>query len=187
MRHRLAGNKLGRDSTLRHATMRDMARAILINQRIYTTVGKAKEARKMVDHLITLGKRGTLACRRRAFSILCDHTLVSNLFNNIAKRFEKRNGGYTRVIRLGTLRRGDNAKLAFLELTEVEIIPKTPKPTKTSAEKPKARPSEALSAPAKPEAKQQPHAPKDLPDKMKPTKGFMGGIKQMFTKKPSDQ
>ena len=121
MRHGMAGNKLSRNSSLRKATVRDIAKATLERQRICTTQAKAKEARKLVDKLITLGKKGSLADKRRAFAILCDHKLVSTLFTKTSPRFKQRNGGYTRVIPLGN-RRGDNARLAFLELTEKEEI-----------------------------------------------------------------
>ena len=127
MRHGIAGNKLNRNSSLRKATVRDVAKATLVRQRISTTHAKAKEARKLVDRLITLGKNGTLADKRRAFAILCDHKFVSNLFSEIAPRFKERKGGYTRIIPLGN-RRGDNARLAFLEITEKsEIVVSKPK------------------------------------------------------------
>lgn len=118
MRHGIAGKKLGRNQTLRKATMRDLAKATLVNQRICTTRMKAKEARKLVDKLITLGKKGTLADRRRAFAVVNDHKIVKTLFDDIAPRFATRNGGYTRIISLANNRRGDNAEMAFLELTE---------------------------------------------------------------------
>jgi len=117
MRHAKSGNRLSRNRSLRKATMRDMARAILVQERICTTMAKAKEARKFIDKLITLGKKDNLASRRRAFAILCDHTMVADLFSKTAPRFKARNGGYTRIIPY-MQRIGDNAKLAFLELTE---------------------------------------------------------------------
>src|SRR5210317_995063 len=110
MRHGISGNKLGRNSALRKATVRDIAKATLLRQRICTTKAKAKEARKLVDRLITLGKKGTLAHKRKAYSILCNHKIVSELFSKMAPRFLKRNGGYTRIIPLAA-RRGDNAHL----------------------------------------------------------------------------
>ncbi len=121
MRHGMAGNRLNRFSSLYKATVRDIAEATLIQERICTTKAKAKEARKLVDKLITLGKKGTLADRRRAFAILCDHGLVSQLFKETSPRFKNRVGGYTRIVSLG-LRRGDNAQLAILELTEKKAI-----------------------------------------------------------------
>lgn len=117
MRHGLSGNRLSRNRSLRKATLRDMARAIFMQERICTTMAKAKEARKLIDKLITLGKKDTLATRRRAFAILCDHTIVSDLFTKTAPRFKSRTGGYTRIIPY-MQRAGDNASLAYLELTE---------------------------------------------------------------------
>jgi len=121
MRHGKAGKRLGRNSSWRKATVRDIAKATLIRQRICTTLTKAKEARKLVDRLITLGKKGTLAHRRRAFAVLCDHRLVSDLFRKTAPRFSTRQGGYTRIIPVSN-RRGDNAALAYLELTEKDEV-----------------------------------------------------------------
>ncbi len=117
MRHAKAGNRLSRNQSLRKATLRDMARSVLVQERICTTRAKAKEARKLIEQLITLGKKDTLAARRKAFSILCDHNLVSQLFKETAPRFKSRAGGYTRIIPY-MQRAGDNAELAFLELTE---------------------------------------------------------------------
>jgi large subunit ribosomal protein L17 len=124
MRHGVSGKKFGRNQTLRAATIRDLVKAVLINQKIQTTRIKAGEARKAVDKMITLGKKNTLAAKRRAFAILCDHTLVSTLFTTIAPRFANRQGGYTRVIKLSVNRQGDNAEMAILELTEKSIEPK---------------------------------------------------------------
>lgn len=125
MRHRISGNTLNRKTSHRKATVRDLAKATLIQQRICTTKAKAKEARKLVDKLITLGKKGTLADKRRAFAILCDHKLVSELFRTTAPRFQNRLGGYTRLIHMGH-RRGDNAQLTLLELTEKDKVIATP-------------------------------------------------------------
>jgi len=115
MRHGKSGNRLARNQSLRRATIRDLAKATIEHERIQTTKAKAKEARKAVDRLITLGKRDTLAAKRRAFSILCSHRIVSRLFTTVAPRFKNRMGGYTRIIPLAANRRGDNAKLVLLE------------------------------------------------------------------------
>jgi large subunit ribosomal protein L17 len=120
MRHGVAGNSFGRNQTLRKATVRDLAKATLLHQRINTTRAKAAEARKMVDKLITMGKENTLAAKRRAFAVLCDHRLVSALFNSIAPRFANRQGGYTRMIKFAVNRGGDNAEMVLLELTELD-------------------------------------------------------------------
>ena len=143
MRHKIAGKTLNRKTSHRKATVRDLAKATLIHQRIKTTKVKAKEGRKLVDKLITLGKKGTLAEKRRAFAILCDHKLVSNLFNEISPRFKERNGGYTRIIKIGN-RRGDNAEVVLLELTEqgattTEVKAEAEVKEETKAEKPKAK------------------------------------------------
>ena len=135
MKHRYTGNRLGRNTSWRKATVRDLATATLIRQRICTTKAKAQEARKLVDKLITMGKKGTLAHRRQAFSILCDHKLVSDLFTHTAPRFKSRNGGYTRVIPL-SYRRGDSAELVYLELTEKDQL-MVSKPKSTAVIKPK--------------------------------------------------
>ncbi|MBI5149813.1 MAG: 50S ribosomal protein L17 [Candidatus Omnitrophica bacterium] len=202
MRHGVAGNRLSRNSSLRKATVRDLARATLIRQRICTTEAKAKEARKVVEKLITLGKHGTLADKRRAFAILADHGLVSDLFVKTSPRFKDRVGGYTRIIKLGN-RRGDNASLAYLELTEKEqIIVSKPKSTaaarKEKMEKPEAalahehthehkheheeeqpKPKAAVKEPVKKDAvKDQVQKPADKAS----TKKFMGGIRNMFNR-----
>ena len=117
MRHGKSGNRLSRNQSLRKATLRDMAKAVFLQERICTTRAKAKEARKLIDKLITLGKKDTLAARRRAFAVLCDHAEVAQLFSKVAPRFKSRKGGYTRIIPY-VQRGGDNAELAFLELTE---------------------------------------------------------------------
>lgn len=195
MRHRLGGNRLNRHQSLRKATIRDIAKAALIQERICTTKTKAKEARKLIDRLITLGKRGTLACKRRAYAILCDHGLVSTLFTETAPRFKNRIGGYTRIINLG-IRRGDNAQLALLELTEKKEIVVT-KPKSTAAAKkedlkpvePKTLEKETVKEPSKEpkeHIKEQPKKefkkpPVKVPGKL--GKGFVSGIRQMFQKK----
>jgi large subunit ribosomal protein L17 len=121
MKHRYAGSRLGRNSSWRKATVRDVAKATLISQRICTTKAKAQEARKLVEKLITMGKKGTLSHKRQAFAILCDHQLVSELFARTAPRFKNRVGGYTRIIPLGH-RRGDAAQMVLLELTEKDQV-----------------------------------------------------------------
>lgn len=195
MRHGIAGNRLGRNSSLRKATMRDMAKAVLIQQRICTTRAKAKEARKLVDHLITLGKKGTLAHKRQAFAILCDHVLVSQLFNHTAPRFATRTGGYTRIIPLAENRRGDNAQMVFLELTEKDE--KFLQAKKLKAEKRRNRGkergkgAEGKAAESTEEKKAAPEKEKQQPKKHEPQvekakvdkKSLGGGIKKMFQRK----
>ncbi len=200
MRHKIAGNKLNRHTAHRKATVRDLAKATLIQQRICTTKAKAKEARKMVDRLITLGKSGTLANKRRAFAILCDHKLVSNLFNTIATRFAKRPGGYTRII-LANNRRGDNAQLAYLELTErsgaivsqpqsaASDISKEVRATKkiepkTVEQEPKVK-SEKKTKPVK-KASTKSEKTEDTQDKKK-SDNKSGGLGKIFKRKSSEK
>ena len=118
MRHRVKSQRLSRNMGARRAVLRDLAKALLINQRIKTRPALAKEVRKVVEKLITLGKRNTLASRRRANRVLNDRGLVKLLFDEIAPRFSERNGGYTRIYKLARWRKGDGADLCIMELTE---------------------------------------------------------------------
>ena len=113
MRHLKSGRKLGRTSAHRKALFNNLVSALVRYELIQTTDAKAKELRRVSDRLITLGKRGTLDARRRAFAILKDRELVSKLFDDLATRqvITSRQGGYTRIIKLGN-RRGDNAPLS---------------------------------------------------------------------------
>jgi len=123
MRHGISGRKLGRTSSHRRAMFANMAAALIKHEQIKTTLPKAKELRSVVDGLITLGKKGGLANRRRAFAMLRDETMVAKLFNVLANRYEKRAGGYTRVLKAG-MRFGDAAEVAFIELVDRDITAK---------------------------------------------------------------
>jgi len=109
--------KLRRNSTQRRAMLRNMATSLLRNGRVETTEPKAKEVRRVVDKMITLGKRGDLHARRQVLSYLMDETVVKELFDTIAPKYAQRQGGYTRVLKLGP-RRGDSAPMAIVELVE---------------------------------------------------------------------
>lgn len=117
MRHGMAGRKMGRTSPHRQATLANMAVSLIVHEQIKTTVSKAKELRPYVDQLITLGKKGGLANRRRALAILQDTTVAQKLFGPLAERYKARAGGYTRVLRAG-MRHGDAASLAVIELVD---------------------------------------------------------------------
>jgi len=117
MRHRISGRKLNRTSSHRKAMLANMSAALIKHEQITTTVAKAKELRRAVDKLVTLGKRGTLHARRQALSTLKDPTLTDKLFTTIADRYKARNGGYTRVMRAG-FRYGDSAPMAIIELVD---------------------------------------------------------------------
>ena len=115
MRHRVAGVKLSRTPAHRRALFRNLVTALLEREAIRTTDAKAKELRRWGDRMITLGKRGTLAARRRAATIVRRRSVLRKLFEEIAPRFRERQGGYTRVVKLG-FRPGDAAPLSLVEL-----------------------------------------------------------------------
>ena len=117
MRHGKRRSKINRKSTHRKATFSMMAKHLFIHQEVKTTLGKAKEARRLAERLITIAKKDDLASRRRAFSILRDRDTVVRLFKEIRPLFSKRIGGYTRIIPIRH-RRGDGARIVLLELTE---------------------------------------------------------------------
>jgi large subunit ribosomal protein L17 len=121
MRHRIAGYQLGRDRDHRRALRRNLARSLFLHGKILTTHAKAKAVRPFAEKLITLGKRGDLAARRRALVLLPDKDVVKKLFDEVAPKFQDRAGGYTRVLKTTDAknrinRLGDNAKVAILEL-----------------------------------------------------------------------
>ena len=117
MRHRLSNRKLNRTSSHRAALLRNLSIALLTHEAIKTTLPKAKELRRVVEPLITLGKTPTLANRRLAFDRLRDRDLVSKLFNDLGPRFMARPGGYVRILKFG-FRQGDNAPMAYVELVD---------------------------------------------------------------------
>lgn len=117
MRHRKAGRRLGRTSSHRDAMLRNMVTSLLDQERIVTTVAKAKEARIVTEQMITLGKKGDLHARRQAMSYIRSKSVVAKLFDQLSGQYAERNGGYTRIIRTGA-RLGDAAPMAILELVE---------------------------------------------------------------------
>ncbi|TSA22444.1 MAG: 50S ribosomal protein L17 [Betaproteobacteria bacterium] len=117
MRHRLSNRKLNRTSSHRLALLRNLSIALLQHEVIKTTLPKAKELRRVVEPLITLGKKPSLANRRLAFDRLRDRDLVSKLFNDLGPRFMTRPGGYVRILKYG-FRVGDNAPMALVELVD---------------------------------------------------------------------
>lgn len=121
MRHLKSGRKLGRTASHRKALLANLAASVLEHKSIVTTTPKAKEARGVVDRLITFAKKGDLASRRQVLKTVRDKKLVKELFEEIAPRYEGRNGGYTRVIKLG-YRKGDSAPLAVFELVGYESV-----------------------------------------------------------------
>lgn len=117
MRHRLGLRKLNRTSSHRLAMLRNMTVSLLRHETIKTTLPKAKELRRVVEPIITLGKKRSLANRRLAFDRLRDREMVVKLFDEIGPRYAARNGGYLRILKCG-FRDGDNAPMAFVELLD---------------------------------------------------------------------
>ena len=117
MRHRNGNRKLNRTSSHSAAMLRNMANSLLTHETIVTTLPKAKELRRVVEPLITLGKKPSLANRRLAFDRTRDRDVVVKLFDELGPRFATRNGGYVRVLKYG-FRKGDNAPLALVELVD---------------------------------------------------------------------
>ena len=158
MRHQKNSKRLGRISSHRKAMFRNMATSLLDKSRIETTETKAKELRRYVERMITLGKRGDLHARRQALAFLRSEDVVSKVFGEYAERFKNRPGGYTRIMKLAN-RAGDNANMAIIELIgekEPKEKEKTAKPAEGKdkkegkekpAEKPKAKPAKKEAAP----------------------------------------
>jgi large subunit ribosomal protein L17 len=121
MRHLKSGRQLSRNSSHRWALMRNLITALLREEKIRTTDPKAKELRRWVDRVITLGKQGTLHARRQVLSIVQDKAVVRKLFDTIGPRFKNRPGGYTRIVKIG-IRRGDAAQMSVIELVASEKV-----------------------------------------------------------------
>ena len=117
MKHRIKGKKLNRTSSHRKALLKNMSQALIKHEQIITTLVKAKTLKPYFDKLITIGKKGNLSARRQAISKVGDLKLVEKLFSILAKRYETRNGGYSRVLKAG-FRYGDSAPMAVIELVD---------------------------------------------------------------------
>jgi large subunit ribosomal protein L17 len=182
MRHKNKRLQLNRFTSWYKATLSSMARSVLIYQSIRTTKKKAMAVKPLVEKLVSLAKENTLAAKRHAYKILGEHKLVSALFSDIGPRFAKRTGGYVRVIGLGN-RRGDGAEMAVLEFTEIKKkeIKKHKKEAKKEEEKAAEKSSEKPVEEPKPRTdtavKEEKH-----PETKKPSKKFLGGIRNIFKK-----
>jgi large subunit ribosomal protein L17 len=119
MRHRNAGFKLGRNTSHRRALLRNLVTSVLVEDRVETTLAKAKAVRPLVEKMITLGKKGDLHSRRQALSFLMTNESVARLFDTVAPRYGDREGGYLRIVRTG-FQQGDGAAKAFIELLGAE-------------------------------------------------------------------
>ncbi len=134
MRHRRAGYKLQRDPAARRALLRGLVTNVIESERIITTVPKAKAARPLVDKMITLAKKDTLHSRRRAAAFLNTPASVKKLFEELGARFGQRNGGYTRIVRIGP-RKGDGAEQAMLELVGSKLVKRAAERAKRKEER----------------------------------------------------
>jgi len=167
MRHRKRRTKLSMMSGHRKAMLKAMSRSLLIYERVKTTLRRAKEARRMVEKIITMSKTDTVASRRQVYTLIPDRTLIMRLFKDIAPLFKDRTSGFTRIIPAG-FRRGDGAQMAYLELTEkTAIIEK--KPSKKKEEK-KAAPQDKHAADQKAEPHKEEHRKDEHPSAPKPKK-----------------
>ncbi len=136
MRHRIKGRKLNRTASHRKALIRNLANQLFEHKEIRTTTAKAKEARVTIERLITYAKKGDTHHRRLAFSFLRQKETIKTLFDEIAPAYTERQGGYTRVIKLGR-RQGDGAPMAILQLVGFETLADTSKPEKKKKPKKK--------------------------------------------------
>jgi large subunit ribosomal protein L17 len=170
MRHAKIKHRLNRFTSWRKATLIGLTKSLILHQSVRTTKAKAKATQVLAERLISLGRQNTLAAKRRAFSILGEHRLVSILFDDIAVRFQNKSAGYTRVIQLGN-RRGDSAPIAILELTEIKKKERRP-----AKEKKETKPEQDQQQKAQAPTQEKPPLEKKAP----PT--FLGGIRRIFKK-----
>jgi large subunit ribosomal protein L17 len=134
MRHNVSGYKLKRDVSARKALFRNLVTSVIEHERVVTTVPKAKAVQPLVEKMITLAKRDTLHTRRQAASFLETPAAVKKLFDKLGTRFGQREGGYTRVVRLG-FRKGDGAEQAMIELVGSELVKRAAERAKRREEK----------------------------------------------------
>ena len=184
MRHQRQTKRFNRNPKERQAMLENIVGSLMRYQVIQTTVQKAKAAQRLAEHVITLGKKDSLASRRQVFSYLQDHGLTSKIFKEVAPRFKNRAGGYTRILRLQR-RKGDGADMAILELTEKEIkIKAAPKKKdkhdhKHTEAKPKV---EGTKPAAKTDVETHPKHGAE-PKKEKPKTGFFKNLGKFFRNK----
>jgi len=150
MRHRKKTIKLGRTAEHRRALLANQVCALIQHQRIKTTLAKAKAVRPLAERMVTLGKNGSIHARRTALAVLRQKSAVKKLFDDISQRSAERNGGYTRIVKLGA-RKSDSARMAFIEWVDAEqaIEEKPAKEKKAKRKEPEAKPQQK-----RPEAKQ---------------------------------
>ena len=175
MRHQKKKIKLGRTADHRRALLANQVCALIQHQRIKTTLAKAKAVRPLAERMVTLGKNGSIHARRRALAVLRQKDVVKKLFDDIAQRSAERNGGYTRIVKLGA-RKSDSARMAFIEWVDTEHVAEE-KPTKEKKAKRK-----------EPEAKPQQITPEaEQPTREEPKAEAPAPIQEESTAPPSEE
>ena len=163
MRHQKKTIKLGRTADHRRALLANQVCALIQHQRIKTTLAKAKAVRPLAERMVTLGKNGSIHARRRALAVLRQKNLVKKLFDDIAQRSAERNGGYTRIVKLGA-RKSDSARMAFIEWVDAEhIAEEKPKKEKKAKRKEPEAESEEITAEAEHPTQEEPKAEASTP------------------------
>ena len=163
MRHQKKTVKLGRTADHRRALLANQVCALIEHQRIKTTLAKAKAVRPLAERMVTLGKNGSIHARRRALAVLRQKGIVKKLFDDIAQRSAERNGGYTRIVKLGA-RKSDSARMAFIEWVDAEYIAEEkPKKEKKAKRKEPAAESEEITPEAEHPMQEEPEAEASAP------------------------
>jgi len=168
MRHQKKTIKLGRTADHRRALLANQVCALIQHQRITTTLAKAKAVRPLAERMVTLGKNGSIHARRRALAVLQQKNIVKKLFDDIAQRSAERNGGYTRIVKLGA-RKSDSARMAFIEWVDAEHIAeeKPKKEKKAKRKEPEAEPQQ-ITPEAEEPTREEPKAEAPTPTQEEP-------------------
>ena len=168
MRHQKKIIKLGRTADHRRALLANQVCALIQHQRIKTTLAKAKAVRPLAERMVTLGKNGSIHARRRALAVLRQKNIVKKLFDDIAQRSAERNGGYTRIVKLGA-RKSDSARMAFIEWVDAEHIAeeKPKKEKKAKRKEPEAEPQQ-ITPEAEEPTREEPKAEAPTPTQEEP-------------------
>src|SRR5918996_3775908 len=168
MRHQKKTIKLGRTADHRRALLANQVCALIEHQRIKTTLAKAKAVRPLAERMVTLGKNGSIHARRRALAVLRQKNVVKKLFDDIAQRSAERNGGYTRIVKLGA-RKSDSARMAFIEWVDAEHVAeeKPKKEKKAKRKEPEAEPQQ-ITPEAEQPSQEEPKAEAPAPRQEEP-------------------
>jgi large subunit ribosomal protein L17 len=169
MRHQKKTIKLGRTADHRRALLANQVCALIQHQRIKTTLAKAKAVRPLAERMVTLGKNGSIHARRRALAVLRQKSAVRKLFDDIAQRSAERNGGYTRIVKLGA-RKSDSAHMAFIEWVDAEyVVEEKPKKEKKAKSKEQEEKPQQITPEAEEPTQEEPRAEAPASEKEEPT------------------